>query len=109
VNGRVLALAPAASSLSVRSRLEAVLAPEIVAALEQLVAEVVAAELAAIAGEASMNKGTHWLTLEQAAARLGCSRDAVRMRANRGRLETRRMGRSVYVSAESVDRLGGGA
>jgi excisionase family DNA binding protein len=47
-----------------------------------------------------------WLTLDEAALRLGISRDAVRMRAQRGRLLTRNHGRRVYVSAASVDRLG---
>jgi len=46
-----------------------------------------------------------WLTLDQAATRLGCSVDAVRMRARRGRLETRHVGRRVYVSRKSVDGL----
>jgi excisionase family DNA binding protein len=46
-----------------------------------------------------------WLTLAEAAERLGCSRDAVRMRVRRGRLEHRYQGRRLYVSAESVDRL----
>ena len=47
-----------------------------------------------------------WLTLAQAAERLGCTPDAVRMRVKRGRLEARRQGRRLYVSAESVERLG---
>jgi len=47
-----------------------------------------------------------WLTLGEAAERLGCSRDAVRMRIHRGRLDHRRHGRRLYVSAASVDRLG---
>jgi DNA-binding Lrp family transcriptional regulator len=47
-----------------------------------------------------------WLTLAQAGRRLGCSPDAVRMRVKRGRLEGRRQGRRLYVSAESVERLG---
>jgi excisionase family DNA binding protein len=47
-----------------------------------------------------------WLTLAQAAARLGCTSDAVRMRVKRGRLEARRQGRRLYVSAASVERLG---
>jgi excisionase family DNA binding protein len=47
-----------------------------------------------------------WLTLTEAAERLGCTPDAVRMRINRGRLEYRRHGRRLYVSATSVDRLG---
>jgi excisionase family DNA binding protein len=46
-----------------------------------------------------------WLTLDQAAARLGCSPDAVRMRVKRGRLEHRYQGRRLYVSADAVDRL----
>jgi excisionase family DNA binding protein len=44
-----------------------------------------------------------WLTLAEAAERLGCSPDAVRMRVRRGRLEHRYQGRRVYVSADSVD------
>jgi excisionase family DNA binding protein len=47
-----------------------------------------------------------WLTLKEAAERLGCSPDAVRMRVNRGRLDHRRQGRRLYVSAVSVERLG---
>ena len=55
---------------------------------------------------ASAESPRKWLTLAEAAAELGCSKNAVRMRANRGRLETRKHGRSVYVSAASLDRLG---
>lgn len=47
-----------------------------------------------------------WLTLSEAAERLGCTPDAVRMRIHRGRLDHRRHGRRLYVSAASVDRLG---
>lgn len=47
-----------------------------------------------------------WLTLKEAAERLGCSPDAVRMRVNRGRLDHRRQGRRLYVSAVSIERLG---
>jgi hypothetical protein len=79
-----------------------VLAPELVDAFEELVAERVAAELARV--EASRH-GSRWLTLEKAGELLGCSPDAVRMRANRGRLETRRHGRRLYVSAASVAEL----
>jgi excisionase family DNA binding protein len=87
--------------LSPRNRLAAVLAPDLVDALEELVAERVAAELAARPDPSAST----WLTLDQAAERLGCSRDAVRMRATRGRLETRRHGRRLYVSAASVVEL----
>jgi DNA-directed RNA polymerase specialized sigma24 family protein len=47
-----------------------------------------------------------WLTLAEAGERLGCSATAVRMRVKRGRLKGRHQGRRLYVSAESVDRLG---
>lgn len=87
--------------MSPRDRLASVLSPDIVEALEELVAERVAAELAA-----RETSGPKWLTLDAAAERLGCSRDAVRMRAARGRLETRHHGRRVYVSAASVATLG---
>jgi excisionase family DNA binding protein len=43
-----------------------------------------------------------WYTLEEAAGLLGCSYDAARMRARRGRLEVRRQGRTVLVSARSL-------
>jgi hypothetical protein len=47
-----------------------------------------------------------WLTLEEAGQRLGCSADAVRMGANRGRYESRYIGRRRYVSRVSVDGIG---
>ena len=51
-------------------------------------------------------RGRAWLTLTEAAERLGCTPDAVRMRIKRGRLEYRRQGRRLYVSAASVEQLG---
>jgi hypothetical protein len=84
-----------------RERLAAAWAPELLDALDQLVTERVDAELTRLA----VGNGPRWLTLEQAAARLGCTPAAVRMRASRGRLVTRRHGRRVYVAAESVDKL----
>jgi hypothetical protein len=86
-----------------RDRLTAVLAPDLLNALDELVAEHVATELAR---RDTSRHGPGWLTLDQAAERLGCSRDAARMRAKRGRLETRHHGRRVYVSAASVASLG---
>ena len=50
--------------------------------------------------------GRAWLTLREAAQQLGCTPDAVRMRINRGRLEYRRHGRRLYVSAAGIERLG---
>jgi len=89
--------------MTARDRLAAVLAPEMIDALDDLVSERVASELARLA---ATRDTPPWLTLEQAGERLGCSADAVRMRVNRGRLESRRQGRRLYVAVESVDRLG---
>jgi excisionase family DNA binding protein len=82
--------------------LGAMFGPDVIAALERLVDERVAAALAEIQ---THDDSSAWLTLEQAGARLGCSPHAVRMRARRGRLEHRRHGRRFYVSRESVDAL----
>lgn len=91
------------STLSPRDRLAAVLAPDLLDALDELVAGRVASELARLG--AAHDGGPRWLTFAQAAERLSCSPAAVRMRASRGRLQTRRQGRRVYVSAASVDEL----
>jgi helix-turn-helix protein len=69
--------------------------------LRPLVEEVVRSELAG--GEPAEQK--RWLTLSEAAGRLGCTPDAVRMRVRRGRLEHCYQGRRLYVSADSIDRL----
>lgn len=79
------------------------LSPELVAAIDQLVAERV--DVAVTDALADRRNGAAWLTLEQAAERLGSTADAVRMRVKRGRLEGRRQGRRLYVSAASVERL----
>jgi hypothetical protein len=90
-------------------RLAAVLAPDVLAVIEELVADRIAAELARRDRELSATNGSPWLTLDQAAERLHCSPDAVRMRANRGRLESRHQGARRYISAASIERLGGEA
>jgi excisionase family DNA binding protein len=79
--------------------LGATFSPDLIAALEQLVDRRVASALAAL----PTRDGAPWLTLDQAAERLDCSTDAVRMRVKRGRLESRRQGRRLYVSRDSVD------
>jgi excisionase family DNA binding protein len=73
-------------------------------ALRPLIAEIVREQLAALVDEREREQKP-WLTLAEAAERLGCSPDAVRMRARRGRLEHRYQGRRLYVSTKSVDRL----
>jgi hypothetical protein len=90
-----------------RTGTELIAAEALVEALRPLVAAIVAEELKLRFDERMLHESSpRWLTLEQAAARLGCSPDAARMRARRGRLEYRYQGRRMYVSADSVDRLG---
>jgi excisionase family DNA binding protein len=88
--------------VTARERLSLVLSAELLDAMEEVVAERVRAELTA---RSPIGDSPKWLTVDQAAERLSCSSDAVRMRVKRGRLEHRRQGRRVYVSAESVDRI----
>ena len=85
-----------------RARLLAVLAPDVVDALDELIVEMVRAELDA---RAQVLNGRKWLTVAEAGERLGCSADAVRMRVARGHLEHRRQGRRLYVAAASIDDL----
>ena len=86
-----------------RARLEMLLSPACVDAIEQLVEERVREELAARDSRIAAERT--WLTLEEAGEQLGVSADAVRMRVKRGRLEAKTQGRRVYVSAASVERL----
>jgi excisionase family DNA binding protein len=88
----------------IRTRLSTALAPSVVAAIDELVTERVREELETRTSVPTLKK---WLTLREAAELLGCSTDAVRMRARRGRLEHRRHGRSLYISAASIETLGG--
>lgn len=81
-----------------RDRLERVLAPEVVEAVVALVEELVDERLEAL--EAS--NGREWIPLREAAERERCSYDAMRMRVQRERVETRRVGRTVYVLAASL-------
>ena len=72
--------------------------------LRPLVVDVVREEMTELVERSRERKP--WLTLAEAAERLGCSPDAVRMRVKRGRLRARRQGRRVYVSAPDVDGIG---
>lgn len=89
-------------TVSPRDRLSVLLAPELLDAIEDLIAERVAA---ALASAGPMAAAVEWLTVDRAAELLGCSPDAVRMRAHRGRLDFRHQGRRMYVSARSVATL----
>jgi excisionase family DNA binding protein len=91
-----------------RAVLTRLLPPGAADAVEQLVAEEVGEQVPAAVREAvAAEHARELLTLDEAAVLLGCSRDAVRMRARRGRLDTRRHGRRVYVTRESLRKLEG--
>jgi hypothetical protein len=83
-----------------RELLERFLSADVLAALDEHVREVAAdAVRDELAQRATPRR---WLTLREAAERDGCSYDAMRMRAERGQVVSRREGRTVYVSAESL-------
>jgi hypothetical protein len=82
-----------------RDRLAAVLAPELVDALEELIAQLVLEGLAQHCAKSS------WLTLEQAAARYKTTAAALRKRAQRGRLPGAARDCSRWlVDTETLDR-----
>jgi hypothetical protein len=81
--------------LSARGRLAGLVGPELLELLDAYVDERFAAALAAV--QPPESNGGGWLTLARAAEILDTTPDAVRMRAKRGRLETRHEGRRVYV------------
>jgi excisionase family DNA binding protein len=80
-----------------RDRLRLAFSASVVEALEELVEMII--------GEHTDPLGhrPEWVTMAEAARRLECSVDAVRMRVKRGRLRARRQGRRVYVSTQDVD------
>jgi hypothetical protein len=93
------------SSGDARELLERFFAPQVVDAFERLVDERVEAVSESVSREASSRI---WLTCAEAGEELGCSAAAIRMRVQRGRLEARRQGRRLYVSAASIRSLSGG-
>jgi excisionase family DNA binding protein len=74
---------------------------DFVEALVRLVEDEIAERLNGEPGEPERK----WITVEEAAVRLDCSRKAIRARAARGRLESRHQGRRLYILAASVDAL----
>ena len=84
------------------SALARAFAPEVLAEIEQLIDERAEAIAHRLFAECVESSGQEWLSTEQAADRLGISRDGVRMRVNRGTLVGRRRGRRLEVSMASV-------
>jgi hypothetical protein len=85
--------------VSARHRLERVFAPDVLADLVELVRETFDEEREPLERAPSRP----WLTLAEAAELEGCSYDAMRKRARRGRYETRHVGRTMYVSSASLN------
>lgn len=80
-----------------RERLAAVLAPDVLAALEELVVERVA-ELAP-----ATENGSPWLGVDAAAGYLGVSRATVERAVARGRLRSSTVGRRRLVHRDDLD------
>ena len=79
-----------------RAQLERCFSPEVVAAIAELVEERLGEH------EPEPAHDRDWLTAEEAAERWGCSADAARRRAARGRARTRYVGRRLYLLAADV-------
>ena len=86
--------------MSARDKLAMVVSPALLGILDEYVGERVREELAA---QASRTDGQRWLTVREAAQLEGCSADAMRMRLARGRYDSKRVGRTVLVSAASLN------
>jgi hypothetical protein len=105
---------PHASELRTRTgadplaTLRGALAPDVVDAIEQLVANTVEDALAAERA-VHADDDPEVVTYAQAARILDCTPDAVRMRAKRGRLDKRYHGGRVYITRASLRRLDGGS
>jgi hypothetical protein len=93
---------PVTADIAAYDRLAAILGPQTLDALEAYVDARIAGAVDKL--QSAGNAEPEWVTLAQAGQRLGCSADAVRMRANRGRVETKHVGRRLYVLRASIDR-----
>jgi hypothetical protein len=90
-----------------RATLERLLAPEVLRALDAYMYAIATEIAEAHRHQVQFANGKPWLTVPEAAQLLSCSAEAVRARCRRGRLEHRYQGRRVYVSARSIEQLGG--
>lgn len=74
-------------------------------AVDALIEEAARRAAALIEHGIELRERRKWLTVAEAAERLGCSEDAVYKRHARGRLAGRYQGSRLYISAASVDEL----
>ncbi len=86
--------------MTARERLAAVLAPDLVDAIEDLVAERVATEAASATG---ITVGTPWLSLSASADYTGLSRRTLEREIARGRLPSSAVGRRRLVHRDDLD------
>jgi excisionase family DNA binding protein len=89
--------------VTARERLAAALAPELLAALEQLVDERVAGALATL----HRGSGSPWLALEEAAAYLRVSERTIERLIAKGRLRSSTIGRRRLVRRDDLDKYAG--
>ena len=92
--------------MTARERLAAALAPDVVAALEELVAEHVAEAAAAANGDRSP-----WLSVRDAAGYLGVSERTLNREIARGRVRSETVGRRRILHRDELDnyvKSGGG-
>ena len=85
--------------MNARDRLAAVLAPDVVAALEELVTEQVA-EAAAAAGNGDRSP---WLSVRDAAGYLGVSERTLNREIARGRVRSETVGRRRILHRDELD------
>jgi hypothetical protein len=91
-----------------RDVLELALSPELLAALDEHIREIVAEALREERARAARAPSRReWLTLAEAANEFGCTPNAMRMRVTRGTIESKRQGRRVYVRVGGASRNGG--
>lgn len=84
--------------------LDLLLSPDLVAALDDHIRDIVAE---VVLDERARAERREWLPISDAAARLGCTTDAVRMRVKRKTIESRRQGRRIYVRLDAASRDNG--
>ena len=86
--------------MTARERLAALLAPDALAALEELVAERVTA---AVAESENGERGSPWLSLREAAEYVGVSERTLERDVARGRLSSSTVGRRRLVHRDELD------
>jgi hypothetical protein len=88
-----------------RDLLERLLSADVLEAIHEYVSEIVDERLRE---ERARQPRREWLPLDEGAIEYGCSRNALRMRADRGTVESTKFGGVRYVRAPGADDDEGG-